>query len=95
MYNLFSYWFEFPQLNQLSLREPFMEFEYIKPNNNNKIPIFILILILISLQSYAAKNPDSQQLLDNVNNKYYYYTRTRGLFRICYPKERPPASAGK
>lgn len=46
-------------------------------------------------QNYAAKHPDSQSLLDSVNNKYFYYTRTRGLFRICYPKERPPASAGK
>ncbi|XP_050484928.1 uncharacterized protein LOC126870680 isoform X4 [Bombus huntii] len=25
-----------------------------------------------------------------MNTKYYYYTRTQGLFRICYPKERPP-----
>lgn len=49
----------------------------------------------ISLQTYAAKHPDSQSLLESVNNKNYYYTRTRGLFRICYPKERPPASAGK
>lgn len=48
-----------------------------------------------SFQTYAAKHPDSQSLLESVNNKYYYYTRTRGLFRICYPKERPPVSAGK
>lgn len=27
--------------------------------------------------------------------KYFFYTRTRGLFRNCYPKERPPVSAGK
>lgn len=46
-----------------------------------------------NIQNYAAKHPDSQSLLESVNNKYYYYTRTRGLFRICYPKERPPASA--
>ena len=32
-----------------------------------------------------------QNLLDDVNNKYYYYTRTKGLFRICYPGERPPS----
>ncbi|XP_044759895.1 uncharacterized protein LOC123317429 isoform X1 [Coccinella septempunctata] len=32
----------------------------------------------------------SQALLESVNSKYYYYTRTKGLFRICYPKERPP-----
>ncbi|CAB3371472.1 Hypothetical predicted protein [Cloeon dipterum] len=25
-----------------------------------------------------------------MNTQYYYYTRTKGLFRICYPKERPP-----
>ncbi|KAJ1527106.1 hypothetical protein ONE63_008641 [Megalurothrips usitatus] len=25
-----------------------------------------------------------------MNSKYYYFTRTKGLFRICYPKERPP-----
>lgn len=23
-------------------------------------------------------------------NKYYYFTRTKGLFRICYPRDRPP-----
>lgn len=46
-------------------------------------------------QTYVAKHVDSQSLLDSLNSKYYYYTRTRGLFRICYPKERPPASAGK
>ncbi|XP_077300314.1 uncharacterized protein LOC143921067 isoform X1 [Arctopsyche grandis] len=45
-----------------------------------------------NIQSYAAKHNDanSQNLLDNLNAKYYYFTRTRGLFRICYPKERPP-----
>lgn len=59
------------------------------------IILFYLIWCLISLQTYAAKHPDSQSLLESVNNKYYYYTRTRGLFRNCYPKERPPASAGK
>lgn len=47
------------------------------------------------LQTFAAKSVDAQTLLENLNSKYYYYTRTRGLFRICYPKERPPASAGK
>lgn len=50
---------------------------------------------IVFLQTYASKHPDSQALLDSVNSKYYYYTRTRGLFRICYPKERPPASSGK
>lgn len=56
---------------------------------------FLNLRFFFFLQNYAAKHPDSQSLLDSVNNKYYYYTRTRGLFRICYPKERPPASAGK
>ena len=45
-------------------------------------------------QTYAAKHSDSQQLVEQVNTKYYFYTRTRGLFRNCYPKERPPSSAG-
>lgn len=43
--------------------------------------------------SYAAKNSDTQQLVEQVNMKYFFYTRTRGLFRNCYPKERPPVSA--
>ncbi|CAG9829141.1 unnamed protein product [Diabrotica balteata] len=45
-----------------------------------------------SIQNYLSKHsdPQSQALLENVNSKYYYYTRTKGLFRICYPKERPP-----
>ncbi|CAG9094504.1 unnamed protein product [Plutella xylostella] len=45
-----------------------------------------------NIQSYAAENPagNSQSILDSLNNKYYFYTRTRGLFRVCYPKERPP-----
>ncbi|KAG4068711.1 hypothetical protein HA402_002402 [Bradysia odoriphaga] len=46
-----------------------------------------------NIQSYAAKHSDSQALLDSINSKYFYYTRTRGLFRICYPKERPPTSS--
>ncbi|XP_055712633.1 transmembrane protein 235 [Phlebotomus papatasi] len=46
-----------------------------------------------NIQSYAAKYSDSQSLLENMNSKYYFYTRTRGLFRICYPKERPPSSS--
>lgn len=45
------------------------------------------------IQAFAAKHSDADSLLHNLNNKYYYYTRTRGLFRICYPKERPPASS--
>lgn len=23
-------------------------------------------------------------------NKYFFFTRTKGLFRICYPRDRPP-----
>ncbi|XP_037808366.1 uncharacterized protein LOC119601486 [Lucilia sericata] len=46
-----------------------------------------------NIQTFAAKHSDAESLLSNLNNKYYYYTRTRGLFRICYPKERPPTSA--
>lgn len=49
-----------------------------------------------NIQTYAADNSagnslNSQSILDSLNNKYYFYTRTRGLFRICYPKERPPS----
>ncbi|XP_019875321.2 uncharacterized protein LOC109603273 isoform X2 [Aethina tumida] len=45
-----------------------------------------------NIQNYLSKHSDvqSQALLDSVNSKYYYFTRTKGLFRICYPKERPP-----
>lgn len=47
-----------------------------------------------NIQAFAAKHPtDSEALLTSMNTKYYYYTRTRGLFRVCYPKERPPTSA--
>lgn len=45
-----------------------------------------------NIMSYAAKYSDSeasQQLLSSVNSKYFYFTRTRGLFRYCYPKEKP------
>ncbi|KFB38200.1 hypothetical protein ZHAS_00005552 [Anopheles sinensis] len=41
---------------------------------------------------FIAKHPE---LTDSFNNRLIYYTRTRGLFRYCYPKERPPASSGK
>ncbi|KPJ08259.1 hypothetical protein RR48_12998 [Papilio machaon] len=42
-------------------------------------------------KSYVTSNTDnSQAILESLNNKYYFYTRTRGLFRVCYPKERPP-----
>ncbi|KPJ02674.1 hypothetical protein RR46_09877 [Papilio xuthus] len=44
-----------------------------------------------NIQSYVTSNTDnSQAILESLNNKYYFYTRTRGLFRVCYPKERPP-----
>ncbi|VVD04503.1 unnamed protein product [Leptidea sinapis] len=42
--------------------------------------------------TYVTENTDinSQAILESLNTKYFFYTRTRGLFRICYPKERPP-----
>ncbi|XP_050299160.1 uncharacterized protein LOC126738036 isoform X2 [Anthonomus grandis grandis] len=45
-----------------------------------------------NIQNFLSRNSDiqSQTLLDAVNSKYYYYTRTKGLFRTCFPKERPP-----
>ncbi|KAG5672536.1 hypothetical protein PVAND_002658 [Polypedilum vanderplanki] len=46
-----------------------------------------------NIMTYAAKQSDSQQLVEQVTTKYFYYTRTRGLFRNCYPKERPPKNA--
>ncbi|XP_037959543.1 uncharacterized protein LOC119688933 [Teleopsis dalmanni] len=45
-----------------------------------------------SIISFAAKHSEADILLADVTNKYFYYTRTRGLFRICFPKERPPVS---
>ncbi|XP_066592760.1 transmembrane protein 114 isoform X1 [Prorops nasuta] len=42
------------------------------------------------IQQYAAKNAEQNNLVEQMNTKFYYYTRTQGLFRICYPKERPP-----
>ncbi|XP_071878227.1 uncharacterized protein isoform X3 [Bombus fervidus] len=42
------------------------------------------------IQQYAAKHAEQSHLVVKMNTKYYYYTRTQGLFRICYPKERPP-----
>nr|XP_012153139.1 PREDICTED: uncharacterized protein LOC100882754 isoform X2 [Megachile rotundata] len=42
------------------------------------------------IQQYAAKHAEQSHLVEQMNTKYYYYTRTQGLFRICYPKERPP-----
>nr|CAD7457348.1 unnamed protein product [Timema tahoe] len=51
-----------------------------------------LPLLLCVLQQYAAKQGGQDSLLENMNTKYYYYTRTTGLFRICYPKERPPTA---
>ncbi|CAG9767421.1 unnamed protein product [Ceutorhynchus assimilis] len=45
-----------------------------------------------NIQNFLSRNSDvqSQSLLDAVNSKYFYYTRTKGLFRTCFPKERPP-----
>lgn len=42
-----------------------------------------------NIQEYAQKKGQQEQLIEQMNTKYYYYTRTKGLFRICYPKERP------
>jgi len=38
-----------------------------------------------------AVNQRSQTSVLEQMNKYFYFTRTKGLFRICYPKDRPPA----
>lgn len=54
---------------------------------NILIDVFFFIF-----QQYASKKGGQETLLENMNTKYYYYTRTKGLFRICYPKERPPKS---
>ncbi|XP_044731873.1 transmembrane protein 235 isoform X2 [Chrysoperla carnea] len=46
-----------------------------------------------NIQKYLTNNgnnAETQAVLEDINSKYYYYSRTRGLFRICYPKERPP-----
>lgn len=43
-----------------------------------------------AIQAYAAKRGGQEALLESMNTKYYYYTRTKGLFRVCFPKERPP-----
>jgi hypothetical protein len=51
---------------------------------------FKALEMCLMLQQFAAKRGDQESLLENMNSKYYYYTRTKGLFRICYPKERPP-----
>ncbi|XP_060522914.1 uncharacterized protein LOC132699936 isoform X2 [Cylas formicarius] len=44
-----------------------------------------------TMQDILSRNSDvqSQTLLDSLNSKYYYYTRTKGLFRTCFPKDRP------
>lgn len=60
---------------------------YIFPNN---CIYFDALKICLMLQQFAAKRGDQESLLESMNTKYYYYTRTKGLFRICYPKERPP-----
>ncbi|XP_053950945.1 uncharacterized protein LOC129237625 [Anastrepha obliqua] len=46
-----------------------------------------------NIQMFASKHSDADDLFNSMNNKYFYYTRTRGLFRICYPKERPPPNS--
>ncbi|XP_011493972.1 PREDICTED: uncharacterized protein LOC105359166 isoform X1 [Ceratosolen solmsi marchali] len=42
------------------------------------------------IQQFTIKHADQNHIIDQMNTKYYYYTRTQGLFRICYPKDRPP-----
>ncbi|XP_073974191.1 uncharacterized protein isoform X3 [Rhodnius prolixus] len=42
------------------------------------------------IKEYASKRGGQEALLEAMNTKYYYFTRTKGLFRICFPKERPP-----
>uniref|UniRef100_A0A1B6GSJ6 Voltage-dependent calcium channel gamma-5 subunit n=2 Tax=Cuerna arida TaxID=1464854 RepID=A0A1B6GSJ6_9HEMI len=42
-----------------------------------------------NIKAYAAKRGGQEALLESMNSKYYYYTRTKGLFRTCFPKERP------
>jgi len=46
-----------------------------------------------NIKDFANRHTDAPGLFDSLNTKYFFYTRTRGLFRICYPKDRPPASA--
>ncbi|KAL5278207.1 hypothetical protein ACFFRR_003079 [Megaselia abdita] len=46
-----------------------------------------------NIQAFAAKHSEGEALLNSLSTKFYYFTRTRGLFRNCYPKEKPPASA--
>ncbi|XP_051172482.1 uncharacterized protein LOC127288837 isoform X2 [Leptopilina boulardi] len=41
------------------------------------------------IQQYVHKHPEQSNVIGPMN-KYYYYTRTQGLFRICFPKDRPP-----
>lgn len=71
-------------------------FVFFKKNVLLHCSIFgLTFYIYFVLQDYALKHSDSQSLLDSFNTKIFYFTRTRGLFRYCYPKERPPASIGK
>lgn len=46
-----------------------------------------------NIQTFIGKHPDGASLTEAFNNRLIYYTRSRGLFRYCYPKEKPPASA--
>jgi hypothetical protein len=58
---------------------------------NSQNPVFANFDVLIlCLQKFAAEKGDQGSLVDSMNTQYFYYTRTKGLFRICYPKERPP-----
>lgn len=52
-------------------------------------PQFLIHVFVTLLQNIARKG-GQESLMEQINSKYYFYTRHKGLFRICYPKERPP-----
>ncbi|XP_058798875.1 uncharacterized protein LOC131668593 isoform X2 [Phymastichus coffea] len=41
------------------------------------------------IQQYITNHPEQSHIVEQFTNKYYYYARTQGLFRICYPRDRP------
>lgn len=42
-----------------------------------------------AIDSASRKAQQDPAMLEQYNSKYYYFTRTKGLFRICFPKLRP------
>ncbi|XP_052567506.1 uncharacterized protein LOC120421190 [Culex pipiens pallens] len=54
---------------------------------------FSRLVCCVCVLTFIAKHPDGASLTEAFNNRLIYYTRSRGLFRYCYPKEKPPASA--